>query len=191
MYAAGLISMAYYYFDFHDVKKHDLYGLLSSLLFQLSTQSDAYFGILSRLHAENAGGTETPTRSALLKRLKEMLSLPGQADTFIIVDALDECPNFTERPSARDEVLALIEELIHLELPGLHICVASRPEMDIRIALESLEHLQISLHDESGQKEDIIAYIKAVVNSDRRIRRWVEEDKHLVVDELSQKAHGS
>jgi hypothetical protein len=189
--AAGLASMAYYYFDFHDVKKQDRYGLLSSLLLQLSAEWDAYYGILSRLYKDNAGGTTMPTHSALLKCLKDTLSLPGQAPIYIIVDALDECPNFSGRPlSAREEVLELMEELVDLKLPGLHLCVASRPEIDIQMVLEPLTHLQISLHDDSGQKGDIIAYIKAVAHSDRNMRRWEEEDKQLVVDTLSDNADG-
>ena len=72
----------------------------------------------------------------------------------------------------------------------MHICVASRPEVDIRVVLEPLTSLQISLHDEIGQKEDIIKYINSVVRSDRSMRRWKEEDKQLVVDTLSEKVDG-
>jgi hypothetical protein len=122
--------------------------------------------------------------------MTDMLSLPGQAPVYIIVDALDECPNFPGRPSAREEVLELIEELVNLKLPNVHLCVASRPEMDIRVVLEPLTSLKISLHDEKGQKEDIIAYIKYVVRSDRSMRRWKEEDKQLAIDTLSDKADG-
>jgi hypothetical protein len=32
MHEVGLATMAYYYFDFRDVKKQDCYGLLSSLI---------------------------------------------------------------------------------------------------------------------------------------------------------------
>jgi hypothetical protein len=56
--------------------------------------------------------------------------------------------------------------------------------------LESLTSLKISLHDESGQKMDIVEYIKSVVRSDWSMRRWKEEDKQLVVDTLSGKADG-
>jgi hypothetical protein len=77
-----------------------------------------------------------------------------------------------------------------LKLPNLHLCVASRPEMDIRVVLEPLTSLKISLHEESGQKEDIIKYIKSVVYSDRSMRKWKEEDKQLVVDTLSDRADG-
>ena len=119
-----------------------------------------------------------------------MLSLPGQAPIYIIIDGLDECPNFSGTPSAREEVLELIETLVGLKLPNVHLCVASRPEVDIRVVLEPLTSVRISLHDENGQKEDIIKYIKFVVRSDRNMRRWREEDQNLVIDTLSQNADG-
>jgi hypothetical protein len=190
MHAAGLATMAYYYFDFRDVKKQDRNGLLSSLLSQLSAESDSCYEVLSQLYVDNAGGTRKPTRSALSKCLKDMLSLPGQGQIYLIVDGLDECPNFSGTPSAREEVLELIEELVDLELPNVHLCVTSRPEMDIRTVLEPLTSLKISLHDEIGQKDDILDYIRSVVRSDRRMRKWKEEDRQLVVDTLSDKADG-
>jgi hypothetical protein len=156
MHAAGLATMAYYYFDFRDIKKQDCSGLLSSLISQLSAESDSCYNILSRLYSDNGRGIRKPNIDALKDCMTDMLRLPGQSPIYIVVDALDECPNFPERPSARDEVLELIEELVELELPNLHLCVASRPEMDIRLVLEPLTSLKISLHDENGQKEDIL-----------------------------------
>jgi hypothetical protein len=92
-------------------------------------------------------------------------------------------------PSARGKVLELIKELIGLKLPNVHLCVASRLEIDIRMVLESLNSLQISLHDETGQEADIIAYIKSLVNSNHP-PGWTEEDENLVINTLSQKANG-
>ena len=190
MHVAGLATMTYYYFDFRDVKKQDCDGLLSSLILQLSAESDSCHDILSQLYSDNSRGIRKPSTSALKKCLKDMLSLPGQAPIYIIVDALDECPTFPGRPSAREKVLDLIEDLVDLELPNLHLCVASRPEIDIRMVLEPLTTLKISLHDEIGPKEDIIEYIKSVVHSDKRMRKWREEDQNLVIDTLSQHAEG-
>ena len=190
MRAAGLATMAYYYFDFRDVKKQDRYGLLSSLVSQLSAESDSCYEVLSQLYSDHASGTRKPTTSALTKCMKDMLSLPGQGPIYIIVDALDECPDVSGKPSAREEVLELIQELVGLKLSNLHLCVASRPEIDIRKTLEPLNPLQISLHDESGQKEDIIEYIKSVVHSDRKMRSWRDKDKELVIKMLSEKADG-
>jgi hypothetical protein len=120
-----------------------------------------------------------------------MLSLPGQVQIYIIVDALDECPDTSGTPSAREEVLELVEELVGLKLSNLHLCVASRPEVQIRKSFEPLEPLQISLQDERGQKEDIIGYIESVVHSDKRMQGWRDEDKNLVIRELSKRANGS
>ena len=190
MHAAGLATIAYYYFDFRDVEKQDCYGLLSSLILQLSVDSDSCFDILFRLYSDNARGIRKPTISALKACLADMLSLPGQAPTYLIVDALDECPNSSGTPSAREEVLELINELVDLKLSNVHLCVASRPEMDIRMALEPLTSLKISLHEEIGQQKDIIEYIKYVVCSERRMRKWTENDKQLVIDTLSDRADG-
>jgi hypothetical protein len=189
-HAAGLATMAYYYFDFRDVKKQDCYGLLSSLISQLSTESDSCFNIVSQLYSDHRRGIRKPNIDALKKCMTDMLSLPGQAPIYIVVDALDECPNSSGMPSAREEILELIEELVDLKLTNVHLCVASRPEIDIRTVLEPLTSLQISLQDEGGQKDDIIAYIKSVVHSDRWMRNWREEDQNLVIDALCQNADG-
>ena len=190
MQTAGLATIAYYYFDFRDDRKQDCYGLLSSLISQLSAKSDSCFNILSELYSENSRGVQKPDIDALKACMTDMLCQPRQAPIYIIVDGLDECPNFRGRPSAREEVLDLIEELVELKLRSVHLCVASRPEADIRLVLDPLTSLKISLHDESGQKKDIIEYIRSVIRSDRRMRRWKEEDKKLVIDTLSEKADG-
>ncbi len=190
MRKAGLATMAYYYFDFRDVKKQDRYGLLSSLVSQLSAESDSCYNVLSQLYSDHAGGTRKPTTDALTKCLKDMLDLPGQGPIYIIVDALDECSDVSGTMSPREEILELIEDLVTSKLLNLHLCVASRPEIDIRRSLEPLEPLQLSLHDESGQKDDIARYIKSVVYSDRKMRSWRDEDKELVVEVLSENADG-
>ena len=180
--------MAYYYFDFRDDKKQDCYGLLSSLILQLSLESDPCCNILSKLFSNN-NRARKPTLLALKKCMKDMLSQPGQGPIYIIVDALDECSNSSGMPSPRGKVLELIKEIVDMDLPNVHLCVASRPEIDIQKALESLNTLQISLHDEAGQEADIIAYIKSAVISNS-VFDWTEEDENMVINTLSQKANG-
>ena len=191
MHAIGLATIAYYYFDFRDVKKQDCYGLLSSLISQLAAESDPCYNILSHLYSDSDRGTRKPKIDALRKCMTDMLSLPGKGPIYIIVDALDECPNLLGSQSARDEVLELIEGLVDLELPYMHLCVASRPEIDIRTVLEPLTSLKISLHHQSGQRKDLNNYIRSVVHSDRRMRSWKEEDKDLVIKMVSEKGDGT
>ena len=121
-----------------------------------------------------------------------MLTIPDQPHIYIILDALDECPNSYGIPSPREQVLTLVEKLIELRLPRLHICATSRPEFDIRVHLGRLALHGVSLHDQSGQKEDIVNYVKSVVYSDSEtmMKRWRAEDKKMVVESLSEKADG-
>jgi hypothetical protein len=182
--------MAYYYFDFRDIKKQHRHGLLSSLLTQLSAQSNSYYDMLSHLYATHDNGMQEPAESTLTETLYDMLKLPGQAPIYIIIDALDECPNISGMPTAREKVLKLVEQVVKLQLLNVHICVTSRPEFDIRAALEPLTRLRVSLHQEIGQKQDIVDYITKVVHSDRMMRRWREQDKQLVIKFLSEKAGG-
>ena len=182
--------MAYFYFDFRDAEKQHLRGLLSSLIFQLSAKSDPCYQILSRLYSDHAGGAEEPPEDILSECLEEMLQVPGQPPTYIIIDALDECPNISGMPTSREQVLEFLEHLVKLDLPNVHICATSRPEIDIRNILEPLAPFRMSLHDERGQKEDISSYINKVVHADQRMRRWRNADKQLVIDTLADKADG-
>ena len=189
---AGLASMAYFYFDFRDVRKQTHGDLLRSLLTQLSANSDPFCDIFSRLYEEHGKGIRQPTDRALMHCLKEMLTLPNQCPVYLIFDALDECPDTSEIPTPREQVLHLVKELVGLRLSSIHICVTSRPEVNIRNALEGLASFSVSLHNESGQNEDIAKYIKSVVRSpsDTHMKRWREEDKNLVIQTLSDKADG-
>ena len=123
-----------------------------------------------------------------------MLTTPDQLPIYIILDALDECPNSYGVPTPRSQVLTLVKQLMDLRLPHLHVCVTSRPEFDIRATLGRLAlHSSVSLHEESGQKEDIVDYVRSVVYSDSEetmMKRWREEDKKMVVETLSEKADG-
>ena len=182
--------MAFFYCDFGDTSKQKRRDILPSLVIQLSAQSGPCRDILSRLYLEHDSGAKKPSEDNLMKCLKEMVALPGHPPIYLIIDALDECPDTSGMPSPREQVLDLLKELVELSFPNLHICVTSRPEVDICTALEPLTPRQVSLHNQSGQKKDIIKYITSVVHSDPKMQRWRDEDKKLVIDTLSERADG-
>ena len=190
MQKSGLASLAIYYYDFREDEKKDLRGLLTSILFQLCNQSNSYYDILSSFYSAHCDGAQSPGDDKLVRCLKDVLSLPGQAPVYLVVDALDECPNASALSSSRLEVLTLLEDLVDAQLPNLRICVTSRLEADIKPILEPLTFRSISLHDERGQKEDIENYIKSVVNTNRDMRRWRPEHRQLVINHLTERADG-
>ena len=192
MRESGSILVVYYYFDFKDAAKRDVRGLLTSVLSQLVDNSDRCWDLLSQLYKTCYDGSEQPSEAALTQCLKSMLDLPGQLPTYIIIDALDECPNNTGTPSARERALDFVEDIVRSKHSNLFVCITSRPEQDINTALSPLTSpsYRVSLHEEGGQREDINNYVRFFVQNDRAMRRWRTEDKELVIGVLSERARG-
>ncbi|KAN0138147.1 hypothetical protein V8E53_004036 [Lactarius tabidus] len=182
--------LAYFYFDFKDERKKDSRALLSSLLDQLSEQSDQFRDVLRVLYLEHEDGSKQPHDDTLVRCLKDMLTIAGSAPVYLVMDALDECPNTSDDRSPwspRGKVLSLVKELVGLRLPNLRLCITSRPELDIRIIIQHLATQKISLHDESGQNRDINTYIDFVVQS---VKHWRDDDKKMVINKLTEDADG-
>jgi hypothetical protein len=190
MSEAGLASIGFFYFDFRESSKQDVRGALSSLLTQLSAQSDSWCGVLEQLYSAHHAGSKEPSEDALRECLMSMLMLEDQGPIFIVLDGIDECPNSAGTPSPRENALELVEWLSELDFSHLSICVTSRPEADIEAVLQPLAARPVSLHGEIGQNEDIVSYIKWFLNSDPRARKWRTEDKDLVLKRLSKGAGG-
>lgn len=180
---SGKAHIAFFYFD-AEKDSLDFRALLSSLLFQLFGQSDQFSCVLRELYSKYR--TEKPPISSLVQCLKDMLSLAGQPPIYLVFDALDECPD-SGMPPSREKVLDLVEELVGLRHPNLRLCVTSRPEYDIRSALEPMATQHISLHDEPGQKKDIENYVDSVIRS---MNKWTVEDQDMVIKTLEEKADG-
>jgi hypothetical protein len=119
-----------------------------------------------------------------------MLAVVAEDPIYIVMDALDECPDHSGWPTAREEVLVVLRDLVGLHLPNLRICVTSRPEVDIKSVLNQLTIHAISLHDEREQQQGIADYVRSIVNSDVKMREWPDEDKELVTKVLSERADG-
>ena len=189
---AGLVSIAYFYFDFRDVDKKSRRNLLQSLLSQLSNSSDAFCDILSGLYKSCGNGARQPSDKALTQCLEAMLTLQNQGRIYLIMDALDECPDTSDVPSTREQVLDLVTDIVGLRLPNLRICITSRPEVDISEVLKPLASQTVSLQNEPGQKKDIGDYIRSIVysGSGTFMKRWRKEDKEHVIKTLSERADG-
>jgi len=190
MQKSGLASLAIFYYDFREDRKKHVSGLLSSVLFQLCDQSDSYYDVLSGFHSTYRNGAQSPGDDELVQCLMDLLKRPGPRPVYLVIDALDECPSTSSLSSPREKLLSFLEDLVEAQLPNLRICVTSRPEVDIKALLEPLAFRSISLHDESGQKKDIMKYIESIVNTNKNMQNWNPEHKQLVIDVLTEKADG-
>jgi hypothetical protein len=187
--------MAFFFFDFKDTGKQDARALLSSVIVQLSKGSQSFYKILSNFYSMHENGSQQPSQpsiAALTKCLEDMIKASGDVPTYLVLDAVDECPNTKGIPSSRRQVLNLVEKLVKQSHPRLHLCITSRPEVDIRTSLEPLTSTsdRICLHDRIGQKKDIVEFVRGVVYSDENMQRWRDEDKQSVIEMLSERANG-
>ena len=148
--------VAYFYFDFRDDNKKHRHNLLPSLLVQLAALSKTYSDIVSHVYSAHGKGTQQPSDKDLMNCLTNTLLSFPQYPMYIIMDALDESPDYAGVRSPREHVLGFVQELVDLRLPNLHIWVTSRPEIDLCNRLKPLTSLQVPLHDQAGHKADTL-----------------------------------
>jgi len=184
--------MAYFFFDFKDERKQDSRAFLSSLLVQFSNQSVSLRNIFLEFYSAHQRGSQKPGERELMQCLEKMFKAPREEPIYVIVDAVDECPDTSGLQSFREKVLDLIVKLVEFHLSNLRLCITSRAEIDIRNVLEPLTSTtdRMSLHDQDGQKRGIADYVHSMVYSDKKMRRWRDEDKMLVIKTLSERADG-
>jgi hypothetical protein len=179
-----------FYFDSTDPAKQCIRGFLVSTLIQLFSQSDHYYKVFLNLYSTHGSGSKLPKNKVLAQCLKDMLMLPRHPTVYLIMDALNECPISSQDGSPRDQVLDLIKDLDNLHLPNLRICITSHLEADIEYVLKPLASFTVCLHDEEGQKQSIVEFIRFVVQSNPMMQKWSVDIKKLVIDTLSQRADG-
>jgi hypothetical protein len=184
--------MAFFFFDFKDTRKQAARDLLSSIIVQLSWRSQSFYDVLFNFYSVHQKGSQQPSIGALTNCLEDMIKASGDVPIYLVLDAVDECPDTKGIPSSRRQVLDLVEKLVKESTPRLHLCITSRPEVDIRTSLEPLASTAncICLHDQIGQRKDIIEFVRGVVYSDENMRRWRDDDKQLVIEMLSERANG-
>jgi hypothetical protein len=183
----------FFFFDFNDASKSNARSLLSSLIVQLGDQSKDLFDVLLGLHSSHRNNSQSPNIDALTQCLEDMLRVVHEVPIYLIIDALDECPFTGGNSTPRRQVLTLVEKFVKLNLPNLRICVTSRREPDIQATLGPLTSTSniISLHDESGQKNDIANFVRSEVLICANQWRWWEEDIEFAIKTLLDKADSS
>lgn len=107
-------------------------------------------------------------------------------DTYVILDALDECAD-------RDELLTDLEEVTSWGDANLHVLTTSRREKDIEEALTPLSDRQNRIAIQSALvNADICTYIHDRLQVDRKLRRWQKHPnvQREIEDKLTRKADG-
>ena len=157
-------AVGYFYFDFNDDEKQRHENMLRSLLKQISVRHMSTPQALDKLYSGCAKDGRQPTTVELLAVLKDVIE--GFQETFIILDAMDECKD-------REELLQDIQKLAAWKIGNLHVLATSRKEKEIEDSFEYLVKdeerigLQSALVD-----DDIRAYVHERLLTDQQLKRW-------------------
>ena len=107
-------------------------------------------------------------------------------DTYIILDALDECTEWAE-------LLLDLGQMMDWKDANSHVLATSRREMDIEEALTSIGDLRLKISISSTTiSADIRTYVHDRLQDDRRLKRWQKNTKvQLEIENtLLSNAHG-
>jgi Cdc6-like AAA superfamily ATPase len=177
------VAVVYFYFDFRDSQKQISEQMVKSLvtqLFRICTETSpammSFFALLEK--------AQHPSIGTLLATLQQVIhELP---ETYIVVDALDECND-------RHELMDVIQKMARWQQEKLHILVTSRKEPDIESLLETLtdENSAVDLRARLVD-QDIEAYVNHRLSVDKALQKWGKDTKlrQEITMVLMQKARG-
>jgi pimeloyl-ACP methyl ester carboxylesterase len=182
--------------DFSFLRKPRVTRLLRSL-FRHNLQRGQLFQVVIRNHFRpRALGLVFHRRRPLVPRhLFRDLPAQVQAHLEFLDDLLEAYGPETSVLLVGHSIGAwFIQEMLKARAAALH----PRPRVGAFMLFPVISTLgplalhSVSLHDESGQKKNIIDYVNSVVYSDTEtmMKRWREEDKKMVAESLSEEADG-
>ena len=177
-------SLAYFFFDFNDIKKQQSSLMIRSIFVQLCSRSHEAMIELESLFASRQDGQQ-PADLATLKTILQK-TIRKSKHIYIILDALDECSDI-------GDLLAVIQKIVEWNIPGLHLLCTSRWLTTVQ---ETVQHLTIPERmiqiQNKAVEADVSSYIAHRVQTDPKLKRWrhrpdVQEEIRAA---LTEKANG-
>lgn len=177
------IGLAFFYFTFSDESKQNESVMLRTLCWQLAGQVENGDEELDCLLCRRKTGLPAPMVMVdYLRRLLQKFQ-----HVYVILDALDECP----QNGARVNVLETLEAMRKWSLQGLHLFVTSRDEVDIRNSLGASLNTtfnQINMKNAEIDK-DIANFIEGRLHDDRGLQKW-SASRGIIQEKLGKRAQG-
>jgi hypothetical protein len=157
-------AVLYFYFDFNDSQKQDAESMLRSLISQLLRRSTTFPSSLDSLFLLHENGRQQPSSDELLKSLRQLIQ--GSAQTYVVLDALDEC-------SQRSELMEILTRMGGWQLQNSHVVVTSRRERDIEAVMHKISSRRNHICLESEViDEDIRQYVRQRLSDDTVLNKW-------------------
>ncbi|KAJ7473698.1 hypothetical protein B0H11DRAFT_1866618 [Mycena galericulata] len=162
-------SLAFFYFDFKTREGQAVEIALRRILLQLSAQSPHPYSALEKQYSLSNGQT-LPNFRDLQHVLEELLREVGR--TYIIFDALDECPG-----SEHGQLIDLITMLLHWTDSPLHLLITSQPRA---IFTEKFTAIPYIFLESDITQHDIKLFITTELRENRKLKIWASRASEIV-----------
>ncbi|KAJ4859640.1 ankyrin repeats (3 copies) domain-containing protein [Trichoderma breve] len=123
-------AVVYFYFTFSDTTRQESDGMLASLIKQVCCHRPNIPDTVNDLGEYKKKGMRPSTEELQNSFIS---TLRGFTNVYIIIDALDECPNINTQ---REELLEILHYILDSNLNNLHMFCTSRKESDIDVSLQ-------------------------------------------------------
>ncbi|KAL6694397.1 hypothetical protein J3F84DRAFT_43507 [Trichoderma pleuroticola] len=186
--------LAYYYFSFRNKDSQSLRNMKCALLVQIlkglsiphpDNENKFFIPRAFRSLYDVHFPSKTPPMEELDSVLIETIDL--SEETFLIIDALDEC----DSQFVRGEAITFLASLLGKVKSKLHILITSRLEVDIetKISQVSVPTSSVALHATDVDR-DIRKHLRALMREDDSFKAWSHALKKRVIEHLVQNADG-
>lgn len=181
-------AVVYFYFTFSDAKRQESDGMLASLIKQVCCHRPNIPDLVNDLGEYKKKGMRPSTEELQNSFIS---TLRGFTNVYIIIDALDECPNINTQ---RDELIEILHYILDSNLNNLHLFCTSRKESDIDVSLRrqfsepGRGALDISSHLQEIER-DIGEYIDSTLTN-TKYSSWPIHIKAEVREVLTKKSDG-
>jgi len=173
---------AYFFFSFRETEKQKASNLPRSILTQLLMQAENVPTALQTFYDKYQHGE--PSERGLLESIQALLIGPH---TYIIIDALDECPNAEEE---RAELCNTLKELNSWGNEKLHVLVTSRKEADLTEALLPIVTQEPIGIQGSAVDTDIRQFVRTRLQTNSKLSKWPTEIQVEIERTLVKKSGG-
>lgn len=141
--------------------------MLRSILRQLFEQRTSIPEPLLDLFKKHKPFRSEPSLIEWSTALQSVLEMTGQS--FILIDALDECPIANDE---RQELIELLKTIHGYGLPNVHILATSRKELDIEQALTPILTIPPVGIQNTIIDADVRTYVKSQLTNDPLLKNW-------------------
>ncbi|KAK5988527.1 Ankyrin-3-like protein [Cladobotryum mycophilum] len=182
------IAIVYFYFSFSDTKKQERDGMLASLIKQICCCRPDTPESVKRLGRYKDKGMR-PSAEELQEEL--IIATRGFSAVYIVIDALDECPELGGR---RKELMKTVHDILTTAGDNLHLFCTSRKEPDIDTKLrphlsgKARAGIDLSAHLLEIER-DIRQYIDSTL-TESKYKSWPDDTKGEVKEALVKKSDG-